>query len=50
MTSAQDQKDSRLVWQVGDVTITKIVESESQLEMPQLMFPKASLDDVRVDS
>jgi glyoxylase-like metal-dependent hydrolase (beta-lactamase superfamily II) len=47
MTRALTQKNNPLVWQVGDVTITKIIESESQLEMPQLMFPKASLDDVK---
>lgn len=47
MTDALTKNDSPLVWQVGDVTITKIVESESQLDMPQLMFPKASVEAVK---
>ena len=36
-----------LSWQIGNVKITKIVESESQLDMPQLMFPKASTEAVQ---
>lgn len=47
MTNAATEKNAPLVWQVGDVTITKIVESESQLNMPQLLFPKASIDAVK---
>jgi glyoxylase-like metal-dependent hydrolase (beta-lactamase superfamily II) len=47
MTRSLKKKNNPMVWQVGDVTITKIVESESQLDMPQLLFPKASLDAVK---
>ena len=47
MTDATTKNDGPLVWQVGDVTITKIVESESKLDLPQLMFPRASVEAVK---
>lgn len=43
----KSQTYAPLSWQIGDVKITKIVESESQLDMPQLMFPKASPEAVQ---
>ena len=39
-----------LKWKIGDVTITKIVETEFELDMPELVFPRACAEEIKANS
>lgn len=46
MSSSNDRATPVKFWEVGDVTISRIVESETEFDIPAL-FPQATIEDVQ---